>query len=209
MPPRPLVRRGGHKNTASTPNCGKPSKNTKASSNRRSVSRCGGADWRRAALSRRDKDRGSENDPDHDREHARKLHNIDHQAFHGTLPALTPPPYSPKRRPLLQGGRKAARRSQLAQREGLQQSRISGALLDGSALRAWRFSDAQSQQFNDGETDHQYCERHGIVIEPMLSEHVVHPPFVWTVGWVQQRNALREELFPTMGSAVRHPPIGA
>jgi hypothetical protein len=43
------------------------------------------------------------------------LHNVDHQAFHGTLPALTPPPYSPGRRPLLQGGRKAARRSQLGQ----------------------------------------------------------------------------------------------
>ena len=69
-------------------------------------------------------------------------------------------------------------------------------------MRAWRFSDAQSQQFNDGETDHQYRERHGIVIEPMLSEHGVHPPFVWTVGSVQQRNALREKLFPTSGSRI-------
>jgi hypothetical protein len=37
------------------------------------------------------------------------------------------------------------------------------------------FSDAQCQQLNEAETDYQYDESHGIVIEPMLSKHRVHP----------------------------------
>jgi hypothetical protein len=133
--------------------------------------------------------------------------NVDSEPGHDTLPALTPPPHT------------AGLGDSCKVAEGWQQSgtigpqplycawesrsqRLLGARPSAPVARAWWFSDAQSQQFNDGETDYQHRDRHGIVIEPMLSEHGVHPPFVWTVGWVQQRNALRGKLFPTLGSGI-------